>query len=220
MRVIVLAAGQGFRLDGFHKLRIRDPRSGKPLLQHLRDLFVGCDMTVVLGFQAISVMNDFPDVDYVYNEHWSITGNSYSLSLALDDRPAVVVSGDLFFDTAMVQLIEGAPGDAVFVQRSENKQAHSVRCTADGDRVTDLYLGEPRKPTDTETIGIYKVSNPSLLRAWKRACAQNRSVFCGINLPIAEATVTAVDKGDLFLHEVNTHLDYLNLLTRARSDRS
>ena len=220
MRVIVLAAGQGFRLDGFHKLRIRDPRSGKPLLQHLRDLFAGHDMTVVLGYQAISVMNDFPDVDYVYNEHWSITGNSYSLSLALDDRPAVVVSGDLFFDADLVELIEGAPGDAVLVQRSENKQAHSVRCTSDGQRVTDLYLGEPRKPTDTETIGIYKASNPSLLRAWKRACAQNRSVFCGINLPIADTAVAAVDKGELFLHEVNTHLDYLNLLTRARSDRS
>jgi choline kinase len=216
MRVIVLAAGQGFRLDGFHKLRIRDPRTGKPLLAHLRELFDGWDLTVVLGYQAISVMNDFPDVDYVYNEHWSITGNSYSLALAIDDRPCVVVSGDLFFDAELVKLIANAPGDVVFVQRSENKQAHSVRCSADAGRVTDLYLGEPRKPTDTETIGIYKATDAALLRNWKRACMQNRSVFCGVNLPISESKLAAVDKGDLFLHEVNTHLDYLNLIQRSK----
>ncbi len=214
MRVIVLAAGQGFRLDGFHKLRIKDPRSGKPLLEHLRTLFASWDMTVVLGYQAISVMTEWPDVDYVYNEHWSITGNSYSLSLALDERPCVVVSGDLFFDADLVRLIENAPANAVFVQRSENKAAHSVRCS--GDPVSALYLGEPRSTTDTETIGIYKVSDPALLRTWKRACAQNRAVFCGINLPIADAPFAAVDKGDLFLHEVNTHLDYVNLIKRVR----
>jgi choline kinase len=218
--VIVLAAGQGFRLDGFHKLRIKDPRTGKTLLEHLRALFAAHELTVVLGYQAISVMNEAPDVDYIYNEHWSITGNSYSLSLALDERPCIVVSGDLFFDRALVTLVEDSPKDAVFVQRSENKQAHSVRCSAEGGRVTDLYLGEPRKSDDTETIGIYKVSDASLLRSWKRACAQNRSVFCGINLPIADAPVAVVDKGDAFLHEVNTHLDYLNLIKRVRNDRS
>ncbi|MBA3817557.1 MAG: NTP transferase domain-containing protein [Deltaproteobacteria bacterium] len=217
MRLVVLAAGQGFRLDGFHKLRMRDPRTGEPLLARLQRLFAGWDLTVVLGYQAISVMNDFPAIDYLYNEHWSITGNSYSLSLALDDRPTVAISSDLFFDEDMVQLIEQAPADAVFVQRSENKQAHSVRCTVVDGKVTDLYLGEPKQQSDTETIGIYKVSDPALLRTWKRDCAKNRSVFAGINLPISGGTVHAVDKGDRFLHEVNTHLDYLNLIERCRA---
>ena len=220
MRLVVLAAGQGFRLDGFHKLRMRDPRTGEPLLERFRRLFAGWELSVVIGYQAIALMNDFPDFDYVYNEHWSITGNSYSLSLALDDRPLVAISSDLFFDDDLVELIAGAPGDAVFVQRSENKQAHSVRCHADDGRVTDLYLGDARSPADTETIGVYKVSDPTLLRTWKRACAHNRSVFCGINLPIAEGRFAAVDKGDRFLHEVNTHLDYLTLIKRVRTDRS
>lgn len=218
MRVIILAAGQGFRLDGFHKLRMCDPKTREPLVRRLQRLFANHSMTVVLGFQAISVMNDFPELDYVYNEHWSITGNSYSLSLALDDRPTLVVSSDLFFDADMVELIEQSPADAVFVQRAENKQAHSVRCAHDNGVATALYLGEPRRQEDCETIGIYKVSDPSVLRTWKRACAQNRSVFAGINLPLDAVPIAAVDKGNRFLHEVNTHLDYLNLIARRRDE--
>jgi choline kinase len=214
--VIVLGAGQGFRLDGFHKLRMCDPVTREPLARRLRRLFDGWPMTFVVGYQAISVMNDFPELDYVYNEQWSITGNSYSLSLALDERPAVVVSGDLFFDEALVELVREAPPDSVFVQRSENKQAHSVRCSVTDGRVADLYLGEPRRGDDVETIGIYKISEPAVLRTWKRACATNRSVFAGINLPFAEHRIAAVDKGNLFFHEVNTHLDYLTLIQRRR----
>ncbi len=217
MRLVVLAAGQGFRLDGFHKLRMRDPRTGEALLARFGRLFEGWDITVVLGYQAISVMNDFPGFDYIYNEHWSITGNSYSLSLALDERPTVAISSDLFFEDDLVALITEAPGDTVFVQRAENKAAHSVRCSADGGRVRELYVGEPRRSSDVETIGIYKVSTPALLRTWKRDCAKNRSVFCGINLPVTEGAFAVIDKGDRFLHEVNTHLDYLNLIKRVRS---
>jgi choline kinase len=216
VRLIVLAAGQGFRLDGFHKLRMRDPRTGEPLIRRFQRLFEGWPTTIVVGYQAISVMSEFPELDYVYNEHWSTTGNSYSLSLALDERPCVVISSDLFFDRDLVDQIERAPGDAVFVQRAENKQEHSVRCRIAGGRVAELYLGDPRHAEDTETIGVYKLSDPALLRAWKRECARNRGAFAGLNLPIASGAIHAVDKGDRFLHEVNTHLDYLQLIAQVR----
>lgn len=217
MRLIVLAAGQGFKLDGFHKLYIRDPATGEPLVERYRRLFAAWPLTVVVGYQAIRVMNDYPDLDYVYNDQWSITGNSYSLSLALDDRPAVVVSSDLFFDEAMVELIAAAPANAVVVMRSENKQAHSIRCQVEGGVVRSVYLGEPKRADDVETTGIYKVSDPVLLREWKRACAHSRSVFAGLNLPLGGGDVAAVDKGGCFFHEVNTHLDYLGLIRGRRA---
>ena len=216
MRLIVLAAGQGFKLDGFNKLTIRDPATGEPLIERYRRLFAGWPLTVVVGYQAIRLMNEYPELDYVYNDLWSITGNSYSLGLALDDRPAVAISGDLFFDERMVELITAAPADAIVVQRSENKQAHSIRCRVEGGTVTSVYLGEPQRAEDVETTGIYKVSSPPLLREWKRACAHNRSVFAGINLPLAAGPVAAVEIGDRFFHEVNTHLDYLSLIRRRR----
>jgi choline kinase len=217
VRLVVLAAGQGFKLDGVNKILMRDPGTREPLLARYQRLFAGHQITVVGGFQAVRVMEEFPEVDYVYNDAWSITGNSYSLSLALDDRPAVVLSGDLFFDEALVGLIEAAPADAVLVQRSENKQAHSIRARVDGGRVEALYLGEPQRAEDVETLGIYKLSDPALLRGWKRACATNRSVFAGINLPLDGAPVAAVDRQAAFFHEVNTPLDYLALIQRRRA---
>jgi choline kinase len=216
VRLIILAAGQGFKLDGFHKLYIRDPRTGEPLLARYRRLFAGWPLTLVVGYQAIRVMSDHPELDYVYNDQWSITGNSYSLSLALDDRPAVVISSDLFFDEDLVELVRAAPADAVVVQASENKQAHSIRCRVDDGRIGALYLGEPQRHDDVETCGIYKISDPAILRDWKRACAHNRGVFAGINLPLDRAPIAAVDKGARFYHEVNTHLDYLNLIHARR----
>ena len=216
MRLIVLAAGQGFKLDGFHKLYICDPKTREPLIHRYQRLFSGWPITLVVGYQAIRVMNDFPELDYVYNDQWSITGNSYSLSLALDDRPAIVISSDLFFDEAMVELLAEAPANAVVVKRSENQQAHSIRCATEGGVVTSLYLGEPRRPEDLETTGIYKVSDGGILREWKRACAQNRSVFAGINLPFQDGSVAALSKGTRFFHEVNTHIDYLNLIRERR----
>lgn len=216
MRLIIVAAGQGFKLDGFNKLLMRDPRTREPLLARYQRLFAGWPVTVVVGYQAIRIMDEFPELDYVYNDEWSINGNSYSLSLALDERPAVALSSDLFFDQAMVDLLVQAPANAVMVRRSENKQAHSLRCRVEAGLVRALYLGEPQRPEDLETTGIYKISDPALLREWKRACAENRSVFAGINLPLAEREVTAVDTRDAFFHEVNTHLDYLNLIRLRR----
>jgi choline kinase len=217
MRLVILAAGQGFKLDGFLKVLVRHPATREPLLARYVRLFAGWDVTVVIGYQAIRIMDEHPQLDYVYNDQWSITGNSYSLSLALDDRPTVAISGDLFFDEAMVDLLERAPPNAVVVQRSENKQERSVRARVEDGIVTALYVGDLQDPSDRETVGIYKVSDATLLREWRRACAQNRNAFAGVNLPLAARDVAAVDKGDLFLHEINTHLDYLNLIQAVRS---
>jgi hypothetical protein len=116
----------------------------------------------------------------------------------------------------MVALIEDAPGDAVFVRRSENKQVDSVRCRAASGVVRELYVGEPRDPSDTETIGIYKASTPRVLREWKRACAENRGVFAGVNLPLEVTDIAEVDMGAVMFHEVNDVLDFLNLIELRR----
>jgi choline kinase len=218
VRLIVLAAGQGFKLDGVSKPLIRDPGTGETVIERYVRLFAGWEITVVVGYQATGVMSAYPALDYVYNDLWNVTGNSYSLALALDERPCAVISADLFFEAPLVSLLESAPANSVVVHRSENKQAHSVRCHVAGGVVESMYLGEPQRPDDAETSGIYKVSDPALVREWRRACMQNRGVFAGLNLPLGGRDVHAVDQKDVWVHEVNTHPDYLALL-RYRSKR-
>ncbi len=216
MRLIVLAAGQGFKLDGFNKALIQDPATGETVLARYLRLFAGWDVTVVVGYGAIRIMSAYPTLDYVYNAEWSLTGNSYSLGLALDERPSLVVSSDLFFDEPMVELIAASPPNAAVVVRSENKRVQSVRGRLEGAIVTETYLGEPRDPGDVETTGIYKVSDADLLREWKRRCARNRGAFAGLTLPLEGRNVHAVDTRELFLHEVNDPFDYLALIRRRK----
>lgn len=212
MRLIVLAAGQGFKLDGFNKLLIKNPKTGKTILEQYLELFTGYKITVVLGFRAIEVMSEYPQLDYVYNDDWRITGNSYSLALALDDEPCVVISSDFIFDGNMVELIERSPDNCAFVVYSENKGVNTLRCKIDDGTIASIYLGF-EAGTDPEAVGIYKVSNSDLLRKWKRECLQNKNVFAGINLPL-DIKISAVDITHVELHEINTPLDYLKLIKK------
>ena len=217
MRLIILAAGQGFKLDGYTKLFIKDPRSGETILEKYLRLFSKYEITIVTGYKAISIMTRYPNLDYVYNDQWRITGNSYSLSLALDERPCIVISSDYLFDENMTKLIENAPDNSVFVFQSENKGINTVRCKIEDSTVKSMYLGEEQHH-DPETIGVYKVSDPGMLKEWKKNCFTNRNVFAGLNLPVDNGKIKAVEIRDIFCHEINTPLDYLNLINKIKQE--
>jgi choline kinase len=210
MRLIILAAGQGFKLDGFNKLLIRNPKTGKTILEHYLELFAGYRVTVVVGFRAIEVMSAYPQLDYVYNDDWRITGNSYSLALTLNEEPCVVISSDFIFDETLVSLIERSPEDCAFVLHSENKGLNTLRCKVENGIIASIYLGS-EAGTDPEAVGIFKICTPDQLRKWKRECLQNKNVFAGSNLPL-DKKVVAVDVTCVFLQEINTPLDYLKLI--------
>jgi hypothetical protein len=74
-----------------------------------------------------------------------------------------------------------------------------------------MYMGEERYQ-DPEALGIYKICDTQLLRQWKKNCSMNKNVFAGLNLPVENGKVIAVDKKDINFHEINTPLDYLNLI--------
>ncbi len=218
MRLIVLAAGQGFKLDGFHKLLIRDPRSNETIIERYLRLFPEHEVTVVVGYNAIGVMSRYPKLVYVYNDQWRITGNSYSLALALDERPCIILSADLLFDEGLVQAIREAPANAVFTLDAENKGINTVRCKVADARVQSLYLGAEYKH-DPEAVGIYKITDAGVLREWKKNCLANRNVFAGLNLPLQQAPIAAVGLGNFFFAEINTPLDYVRLLSRLGAQR-
>lgn len=216
MRLIILAAGQGFKLDGFNKLLIRDPRTKETILEKYLRLFKGYEVSVVVGYNAISVMSLYPELHYIYNGQWRITGNSYSLCLALDERPCIVLSADLVFDEDFVSLIEKSPPNSVVVYHSENKGLNTVRCNVRDSVVQSMYMGVGYN-SDPETTGVYKISSPLVLRQWKKNCLSNQSVFAGLNLPVDLESIHAVDTSRLFFSEINTPIDYLNLINKAKS---
>lgn len=209
MRLIILAAGQGFKLDGINKLFIKDPRTKETVIERYIRYFKKYKITVVVGYRATEIMCEYPELDYVYNDRWRTTGNSYGLGLALDDEPCIVVSSDLFFDEDMVKLIEDSPDNCVFVSNPENKELNTLRCKMKGKDIEEIYMGNG-KNIDPITLGIYKIKDKSLLREWKRENFANPHIFAGVNLPLK--SVCAVDKKNLLFFDINTHEDYLRFI--------
>ncbi len=219
-RVIVLGAGQGYQLDGFNKLLIKDPVSGRRIIDKYIEAFSGKKLTVVVGYRAINVMHNYPDLDYVYNSDWAVTNNSYSLSLALTEEPCYVISGDLLIGSELVYDLDSAGANLIVGKVRENRTLSAINVCANTEgRVSEVYQGKLRQVSDPEAIGIFKISSPELLSLWKRNCREHGNLFVGQNLPYDLETPVYMFNSDRHsVEEVNTPLDYLRLLEGAKNE--
>lgn len=219
LHIIVLAAGEGYQLDGFNKALMRHPGTGESVIEQYERLFETMPITVVVGYRALTVMHRYPHLEYVHNTDWRLSGNAYSLGLALDDRPSLVLSADLFFDERVVaRLLEGAP-DGVAAAHRPNRTMNAMNLDIGDDGViTDVYQGAVRSDRHPEAPGIFKISTPSLLRQWKKRCLEHRHLFALQNLPLdTEIPVHAIDIDGCALDEVNTPGDYIQLMSKTRT---
>lgn len=217
MRAIILAAGHSYSMDGIVKCLIKNPKTGKSILGHAVEALQGYDITVVVGYKAVEIMQEFPQLDYVYNSEWSITSNSYSLGLVLDTTPSFVLSSDLLFDRSFIEEMDKLD-NAVLVEERENRTLSAIHCVVDGARrIVESYVGPLRSAKHPEAIGIYKISSPELLRAWKKNCLEYSNIFVGQNLPLAPDNVPIIahHKQSGFFAEVNTPNDYLALIRQG-----
>jgi len=216
MRVIILAAGQGFKLDGFNKLLIKHPETGKRIIDTYIEAFHGKDITVVTGYRAINIMHNYPKLNYIHNPDWAVTNNSYSLALALDDSPCYVISDDLIITSDLIKMLDNAPQDCVLTEVRENRTLTAVNCVVNHDDKTikNIYQGSLREQIDPEAIGIYKISDADVLRSWKRNCVEHGNLFAGQNLPLnIGKQIYSCDIGACSLSEVNTPMDYIRLIS-------
>lgn len=220
---IILAAGKSLQLDGISKALIRHPVTGRSILDHAIEAFAGCRVTVVVGFRAIHIMQHYPQLHYVHNPDWALTNNAGSLGLALaelGDEPCYVVSGDIFLERSLVQRLDTAAPDLALVSPRERRALSAVHCVTDADgRVVETYQGPVRSMAHPESVGLFKLSSPALLRAWQRRCTQHANLFAGQLLPCDDAgtpiVAEALRAGERF-DEINTPTDYLALIEATR----
>ena len=215
--VIILAAGKSLQLDGVSKALIRHPTTGRTILDHMIEAFAGKRITVVVGFRAIQVMQAYPELNYVHNPDWALTNNALSLGLALDDQPAYVVSGDIFVGHELVRRLDSAAPDLVLVSDRERRSLSAIHCVLDSqERVIETYQGPVRSMTHPESVGLFKIGNPDVLRAWHRRCIEHSNLFAGQLLPCDVAPIGVERLGDELFFEVNTPVDYLELIKAGR----
>jgi len=216
-QAIILAAGRGHQVDGMAKVLIRHPATGRTILQHAVEAFAGKRVVVVVGFRAVQIMESAPQLDYVVNQDWALTNNAMSLGLALDGEPTYVVSGDMFFDRALVEHLDAGEPDLVLTELRENRTLSAIHCVLRPDQsIAETYQGPIRDVSHPEAIGLFKISDPAILGRWKRVCVQHGNLFVGQTLPCDQAPVRSAPLGEHGFFEVNTPADYLRLMERSR----
>ena len=212
MKLIILAAGDAFELDGYSKLLINHPREKKNILELYSEVFDVKDIIIVVGFKAIEIMNKYPQFTYIYNKKWQTSGSSFSLSLALDNEPCYVVSSDILLDKNTIDSISEYENCAL-VKYSENKRPSSINVNIEDNKINSIYSGLSQN-NDPELLGVYKISNSSLLKGWKRNCVINYQLYAGENLPILKDIAIDTYKASDNVFEINTPEDYINFLRK------
>ena len=217
-RAIILAAGHEVHLDGMCKSMLRHPATGKTIIQSAVEAFEGKHVSVVVGYKATEIMQSYPQLDYIYNPDWAISNNALSLSLALDERPTYVVSGDIFFGKSLIMELDQVAPNVVLCEARENRSLTAVHCMFEDQVLVETYHGPVRDHDHPEAIGLFKVSSAPVLSLWKRHCQRHSNLFVGETLPCELAQIHRHDVGKHAFCEINTHNDYLNLLRETKGE--
>ena len=218
MKLIILAAGDSFELDGFNKLMINHPKYDKSIIELYEEFFDVDTIEIVVGYRAIEIMNAYPKYDYIFNKNWQTTGSAYSLSLALTDEPCYVISSDFLIDIEKAQKLLSEENYAV-IKKSESRRLTSLNAKIDSDilKVEEVYRGKAYN-NDPEMLGIFKISNLDVLRLWKRNCITNSNSYAGETLPYTDQDISAIYLDDKMITEINTPEDYINFIKRGTNN--
>lgn len=210
MKIIVLAAGQGYKLDGFNKLLLRNPFTKERIIESYIRFFGKENITFVLGYRAINVIHNYPDLNYIFNKNWATANNSLSLSMALDDNPTIVISGDLFLKDSIIEKIFNGRDNLVITMNNESRTSTSLNVNSDEKNIIhDIYQGRVRDINDYEAMGIYKISDKKILKTWKNNCIKNKHRFIGQNLDFSQNNIFSQISNSQEIFEINAPEDYL-----------
>ena len=213
MRTIILAAGQGYKLGGFNKVLLKDPKTGMSIMDNIINSFSDTEITVVVGFNCTNIMIKYPKLKYIYNKNWHITKDSYSLALALDDKPSYILHSDVIFEENLRESIDNNFENCALLLNNQNRNENSINCSVLDNKIIDVYKGPILKSEDFEFTGIYKVFSEEILNAWKKNCLKNPTKNISENLPYKlESEIYPLNAKSIINCKVKTPIDYINYL--------
>jgi choline kinase len=214
MKLIILAAGDSYELDGFNKLTIKHPKYNMSIIDIYKKIFNVNHIQVVVGFRAMNIMNDYPDFDYILNNKWQTTGSAYSLSLALDENPSYIISSDFILNPQLDQIFNSDNQNVVYVKKPESKRLTSLKCKVNNDIIENIYRGKSKNMNDYEILGIFKITDPDILYNWKIKSINNPTMYAGETLIMDNFDLSYKIIDEDIITEINTPLDYINFLNR------
>lgn len=224
LQTVILAAGMGSRLGRSLPKPLTELNDGRSIMRQQHDNIraaFGPDarITAVVGYRAETIVEAFPDADYVYNDRYDQTNTSKSLLRALKatGKHAVLwMNGDVVFDPRVLgRAIELIERDQSFVSVNTAKVSdEEVKYTVDAEG----FIKELSKTVTGgigEAVGINYISRadkPALIAQLGRVDDQDYFER-GLELAILEngLRLEPMDISDLYAVEV----DFAEDLERA-----
>jgi len=169
LKIVILAAGIGSRLGNPFPKPLTPLKDGESIMQKqinsITNFFDLDDITTVVGFKKDLIMEEFPDVNYVYNPFFDQTNTSKSLLKALRKNRGESVlwfNGDVVFDRQLLSLLlDKIEKNTSFVSVNTSRVAdEEVKYT-----LKDNYISELSKEVKNglgEAVGINFIASNDL----------------------------------------------------------
>lgn len=222
--IVILAAGVGSRLGKPHPKPLTPLKSGETILNRalriLTSRFSRHSVHVVVGFKKEMIMEELPDVGFIYNQAYGDTNTSKSLLKALtilSPDGALWLNGDVVFDEAVIDgLLPHLAMDRSFVcVNTEKVGEEEVKYTLDGDGYIEQLSKTVGEEALGEAVGINYISADDRLVLMKRLaeCDDGDYFERGIELAI-EHDGLRIEALDISAHPV-IEVDFAEDLARA-----
>jgi len=224
LQTVILAAGMGSRLGRSLPKPLTELNDGRSIMRQQHDNIraaFGDDarITTVVGYRAETIVEAFPEADYVYNERYDQTNTSKSLLRALaatGKRSVLWMNGDVVFDPRVlgraIPLIESEQSFVTVNTAKVSDEEVKYKTSPEGwiTELSKIVAGG-----EGEAVGINYISRADK-RAFMRQLARvgDQDYFeRGLELAIAEdgLRLQPLDISDLYAVEV----DFAEDLERA-----
>ncbi len=211
MRAIILAAGIGSRLGNPRPKPLTLLSNGEMIMERqvkfLQKVISMDDILVVIGFKKDLIMEEFPDLTYVFNNVYDRTNTSKSLLRALKkvgDNDVIWINGDVVFDPEVLTLLVQAETSCMAINTaSVGDEEVKYTISEDGSikevsKIVENALGE--------SVGVNKIiarDIPLFIEMLER-CDDNDYFERGLEFAIESGLkIYPVDVSDLLCIEVD-----------------
>ena len=211
MRAIILAAGIGSRLGNPRPKPLTQLSNGEMIMERQIDAlqkFMSIDdILVVIGFKKDLIMEEFPDLTYIFNNIYDRTNTSKSLLRALkkvrsDD--VIWLNGDVVFDSEVLARLVKSETSCMPVNTASVGEEEVKYTVAEDGSIKEVS----KTVTNAlgESVGANKIIGqdiPLLIEMLKR-CNDDDYFERGIEFAIDEGLkIYPVDVSDILCIEVD-----------------
>lgn len=221
-KAIVLAAGENYNSDDtLPRVLLKHPSTSKTILESFIDEYD--DVVFVLGYQALSILNEYPGIQCVINDKWSSTKSAYSLLQAVphfeDSDTVDVYPSDIFFNKVFFRDFKSLEGNsALCISYRESRHVNAVNlniCTKT-NKILSSYKGAIKSIQDPEAIGVFKVNILLLKKMISTQTSDLHSLYAtDLITPPFLQSFDLFDMSDNF-SEISNAFDMLNLMRNSR----